>query len=155
MPARTASTSHRHFKTLIALVLSMTGGTFFLFWLANLSPVIPLRARPNQAANWDRISVRTARPGDDRGFFHFRIDEQGHLFQTSAWKAGQASAGSPGVIHILLSSEGNSDRATTVQTTALSRAIADLCRQYGISENRIVVNRSEASGSLSASLVGN
>lgn len=143
MPARIAPHPHRHFKTLIVLVLSMTGATFFLFWLANLSPVTPLRARPMQSLNWDSISVRAERPGDTRGFFHFRIDEDGKLYQTSAWKAGQPSANLPGAIHILLSSDSGSDRPTVAQASSLSRTISELRRRYGIGESQVHVDRGE------------
>ena len=143
MPARIASHSHRHFKTLIVLVFSMTGATFSLFWLANLSPVTPLRARPIQTLNWHSISVHAEKPGDARGFFHFRIDEAGKLYQTSAWKAGQPSANLPGAIHILLSADNGLAKPTTAQTASLSRTISELRRRYSIGESRVHVDRGE------------
>lgn len=130
---------NRHFKTLILLVLSMTGGTFFLLWLGQLSPVTPLRSRT--AADWNQIAVRTDSADTPQGFYHLRIDVNGQVFQSDAWKEGRAQAGRPGIINLVLSTSEPGAAATRVQAQTLQRTLADLTRRFGIAQDRIVVLR--------------
>src|SRR4051812_46428477 len=97
---------HRHFKTLILLVVSMTAGAFLLFWIDHLAPSQrPRTLRGMSAAGgaWGRVAVRTQDSADDPGFFHFRIDEGGQLYQSNFWTAGYQHPDSEGVIHIVVS----------------------------------------------------
>ena len=137
MAAAKSRHQHRHYKTLIALVVSMTGGTFFLLWVGRLSPVTPLRGQVISAPRWSGITVRTESDRNPRGFFHLRIDESGQLFQSSAWKIGQPDPDHPSAIHVLLTSEGAG--VTAAQTQTLSRTIADLRLQHGIASNDVSV----------------
>lgn len=144
MRAQIKSDPNRHYKTLIALVLSMTCVTLFLFWLANVTPVTPLRGKVGAAPTWDRISVRAEKePGAERGFFHFRIDEQGRLFQTSAWKGGVPSPVRRGTIHILLSNDNPLNPPTVEQTQTLSRTIKELRTRFKIGVDQVLVDRGE------------
>ena len=139
MPAKSASHAHRHYKTLVALVLSMTGGTIFLFWLGNITPVTPLRGKAQSNTVWNRITVRTDTTAS--GFFHFRIDENGSLFQTQAWKIGQHSPRNPGSIEILLTSQDLARPIAAAQREALSRTLSDLRRQYQIAADRVTAEQ--------------
>ncbi len=136
MAASKSRHQHRHYKTLIALVLSMTGGTFFLLWVGRLSPVTPLLGQVASAQRWNDIAVRAEDDRNPRGFFHLRIDESGMLYQSSAWKNGQPDPDHPETIHVLLTSSGG---VTPAQTQTLSRTIADLCRRHGIASEHVSV----------------
>lgn len=143
MPAKTVRHQHRHFKTLIVLVLSMTGGTYFLFWVGGLAPVTPLRGSTGLAVDapsaWDRIQVQARPTGDREPFFHFRIDPTGRLLESRAWQAGQGSGRATGTIHILVSCSTTEARLTASQSSALVRLIADLRGRYGIAKDRVVI----------------
>lgn len=141
MAASKSRHQHRHYKTLIALVLSMTGGTFFLLWVGRLTPVTPLRGQVAAAQRWNEITVRAESDHNPRGFFHLRIDEAGQLFQSSAWKIGQPDPDHPEAIHVLLTSAAG---VTPAQTQTLSRTIADLRRQHGIASERVSVVADES-----------
>lgn len=138
MAASKSRHQHRHYKTLIALVVSMTGGTFFLLWVGRLSPVTPLRGQVLTTPRWSEIAVRAESNRNPRGFFHLRIDESGQLFQSSAWKIGQPDPDRPETIHLLLTS-ASGDGVTDAQRQTLSRTIADLRQQHGIPSSRIGV----------------
>lgn len=139
MAAGKSRHQHRHYKTLIALVVSMTGGTFVLLWVGKLSPVTPLRGQVPATPRWSEIAVRADSDHKPRGFFHLRIDEAGQLFQSSAWKIGQPDPDHPETIHLLLTS--SSEGVTTAQKQTLSRTIADLRRQHAIPTNGVSVIR--------------
>lgn len=144
MAAATVRHQHRHYKTLIVLVLAMTGGTFLLFWVGKLAPVIPLRGNTQVAPSWDRILVR-AEPADAvtaSGFYHLRIDGCGWLYQSSAWNAGRQDRNAPGTIQLVLTSDQPGGKITPAQSQALSHVIADLCKQYRIRPERIAVTQS-------------
>jgi hypothetical protein len=133
MHAHSARHRHRHFKTLILLVVSMTAGAFFLFWLGQMTPVTPLRGKPRAEGRWDWISVRTVSPrGDQKAPFHLRIDEAGRLYQTSAWKTRTAAPGQVGTIQVVLNVTGAESGINPVQERALAKLIGDLRKQFGI-----------------------
>lgn len=130
---------HRHYKTLILLVLSMTGGTFLLLWLAQFSPVTPLRGRTAGPADWRQIEVRAEAAANAGGFYHLRIDASGRLYRSDAWKYQQAHPDNPGVIALLLSSTHSTGRPTPQQQQTLSRLLADLGNQYRIDAKQVSV----------------
>ncbi len=140
MPA-TASYSHhnRHFKTLIALVLAMTGGTLLLFWLGHLSPVTPLRSQAAMPSVWTDITVRAQQTVSPRGFFHYRIDEAGRVFQSYAWKVGQHEKGVPGAVQILLTCPDRNVQLSPSQVAALSHILSDLRSQFAIPTENVHV----------------
>jgi len=137
----TVSVQQRHFKTLIALVLAMTGGTFLLFGVAKLTPVMhvaPLRADARPAKTWTQVVVRSAAADSPKGFFHWRIDEVGRLYQTDAWANGQDPSGD-GSIQVLISTSVPGGEVTPKQSRQLTRLLADLQGQFGISKDRVRV----------------
>jgi len=137
----TVSVQQRHFKTLIALVLAMTGGTLLLFGVAKLTPVMhvaPLRADARAAKTWTQVVVRSAAADSPKGFFHWRIDEVGRLYQTDAWANGQDSSGD-GSIQVLISTSAPGGKITPKQSQQLTRLLADLQGQFGISKDRVRV----------------
>jgi hypothetical protein len=138
MQAHSAAHRHRHFKTLMLLVVCMTVGAFFLFWLGQMTPVTPLRAKTLAAADWKQIAVRTAAPdAAPAGFFHLRIDEQGRLFQTNAWKAASHDPQRESEIQIVLTMKDNNTGISPAQERTLSRLIAGLRRDYAIAAEKI------------------
>ncbi|MBN2560968.1 MAG: N-acetylmuramoyl-L-alanine amidase [Phycisphaerae bacterium] len=148
MPSTSARHQHRHYKTLIVLVLSMTSGTFLLFWVGKLSPVTPLtslRGRTSApvapaAKVWNEIAVRTQDADRPRGFFHYRIAETGRLFQSSAWKQATHDPHSAGTIQILITCKSPDVRLTTAQTRTLTRLIGDLRATHGIPKDHVRVS---------------
>lgn len=151
MAAIQARHQHRHFKTLIVLVLAMTGGTFLLFTIAQFSPVTPLRA---SAGPWNQIVVRTEGPQTDRGFFHYRIDDSGRLFQSYAWKAGQHDRSSPGAIHVLLTCTDHKMQVTGAQARTLSVILQQLQQQFAVSSDAISVDAGESLAEVTGSNSG-
>lgn len=146
MASATAKHQHRHYKTLILLVLSMTGGTLLLLWLARFSPVTPLAA----TRSWTDITLRTEPGVNPNGFYHLRIDSEGRLFQSNAWKERTPDPDRPRTIHLLVTSASPSGLATDVQADTLRRTLADLGKLYSIPGDRV---RVEAAGVV-ASLEG-
>jgi hypothetical protein len=138
MAAGKSRHQNRHYKTLIALVVSMTGSTFFLLWVGRLSPVTPLRGQVLTTPRWSEIAVRTETDRNPRGFFHLRIDSAGQLYQSSAWKIGQPDPDRPQTIHVLLTS-ANGDGVTAAQKQTLAQTLADLRLQHGIPASGIAV----------------
>jgi len=139
MPAGTIPHQHRHFKTLIVLVLAMTGGTILLYWIAQIAPITPLRGTAAASGPWTRIAVRAQVAGTPHGFFHYRIDQTGRLFQSYAWLSGQHSRRSPDAIHILLTCPDRDLRISPAQARELSRLISKLRREHGIPQTRVSV----------------
>jgi hypothetical protein len=139
---------HRHYKTLALLVLSMTAGTSFLFWLGNLAPVTPLRGSAKAARPWTRIAVRAEAAAAGRGFFHYRIDENGRLFQSSAWKSGLHDPRRPGAILVLLTTGRHESRPTPLQQAALARLLDDLRDRHAISADQVRYDSSRALASI-------
>jgi hypothetical protein len=135
-----ARNQHRHLKTLIVLVLSMTGGTIFLYWVGRLTPVTPLRAKASPA--WNQIIVRPADPAHEDGFFHLKVDEKGRLVQSPAWLTQQPAEGGEGVIQLLVTSAAADDRITPLQTKTLAQTITSLRRDYRIPADRVHIRRS-------------
>jgi hypothetical protein len=135
------SAQHRQFKTLIILVLAMTGGTFLLFGIARITPVThvtPLRAEATPPRTWTQVVVRSAATESDKGFFHWRIDEDGRLYQTDAWdKKSDPSA--DGTIQVLISTDQARGGITSRQSRQLTRLLSDLQSQYGIAKDRVHV----------------
>lgn len=140
MPQDSARHQHRHFKTLILLVISTTGGTFFLFWADQLAPTQRPQTLQGLAATapspWNGINVRTESRANP-GFFHFRIDPSGRLFQSSAWRTKLQAPGSEGVIHVVLSRPRPDRPPSKSQAEMLARIVDRLQRQYRIPGNRI------------------
>jgi hypothetical protein len=146
MPANSARHQFRHFKTLIVLVVAMTGSTIFLYWLGRLAPVTPLRAK--SPAAWNQIVVRAAGPRTEEGFYHFKIDEQGHVSESSAWGGQRYAQNSDGTIHLLVSCGTSDPKLTPTQSKALARAIAGLRKTYGIPTERIRIAQAAQVASL-------
>ena len=150
MQAASIAHKNRHYKTLILLVISMTVGAFFLFWLSKMTPVIPLRGKVATAPSWNKITVRTASTAQrERGFFHYRIDEDGQLFQTNAWKAGSQHPRQLGAIQVLVTVSDSDAGINVAEEKALTRLVSDLRQKYGISANQVRLEKSAtlASGS--------
>ncbi len=139
MPAVAKRNQHRHYKTLIVLVLAMTIGAFVLFWAARFSPITPLKGTREAATDWTRISVRAETPAADRGFFHYRIDAAGRLFQSYAWKAGQGERNTPGTIHVLLTCPDDRLEVSPEQAGTLSQIISKLRQRHGVPADRVRV----------------
>lgn len=138
MASDTRRHQHRHFKTLILLVITMTVGTFFLFWADKLSPGQNRQIlRALAAPRWTGISVRAVNPGTDAGFCHFRIDEAGRLYQTRAWREEREDPRSAGTIRVVLTRPGVNSAATPAQAGTLRQVIHELRGKYSIAENRI------------------
>lgn len=141
MAADTTRHQNRHYKTLILLVLSMTGGTFLLLWLAQFSPVTPLRGRTAGAGAWTDIAVRAEASPSAAGFYHLRIDGDGRLFRSDAWRYQQGHPDDPAMIQILLSATQSDGRPLPAQQQTLSRVLAQLGRDYNIPSERVVVRQ--------------
>ncbi len=135
----TARNQYRHYRTLIALVLAMSAGTTILFWLARFSPVTPLRSTAAGSRQWTQISVRAETDDASRGFFHYRIDDGGRLYQSYAWKAGQDERSSPRTIHILLTCLHADAKVTERQAKTLSKVISQLRDEFEIPADRVYV----------------
>lgn len=117
----------------------MTGGTFLLLWLAQFSPVTPLRGTTPGPAAWQEILVRAEMTGDPSGFYHLRIDGAGRLFLSDAWRYQQAHPEQPHTIQLLLCETHATGRPTPAQQQTLSRVLAELSSQYGIASNQVLV----------------
>ncbi len=128
---------HRHYKTLIALVFCMTAGTFLLYGVATISPVTPLRSHAPR--DWNRISIRAVEPGAERGFYHYRVDENGRTFKSNAWSYQQVQRGAPTTIHIILTTSRNDLRVTSDQANSLAILISNLRMEYEIAEANVDV----------------
>lgn len=142
MQAQSVSNKNRHFKTLILLVVSMTFGAFFLFWLGQMTPVTPLSARAKSAATFKDIAVRTGMAESrDKSFFHLRIDEEGRLFQTTAWKAKAHDPRRLGTIQIVLTVSEQDEGITTAQEKCLAKLLSDLRNEFAIANSNIRLDR--------------
>ena len=139
MAAASTRHQHRHFKTLIMLVLAMTGGAVSLFYLAQASPVTPLSGRSASPSSWNAIAIRTASSDEDRGFYHFRIDESGRVFQSGAWQRSRSHPDTPGAVHILVTTDRPGQRVSPAQAATLSRTLNDLQSRLAIPDSRVVV----------------
>ena len=139
MPAGAISHQHRHFKTLIVLVLAMTSGTVLLFWVAQIAPITPLRGKTAATAAWTQIAVRAQPAEVSHGFYHYRIDATGRLFQSRAWLEGRHDRSTPGAVHVLLTCPDRSLRVSAAQGETLSRIIAELRGKHTIPEARVSV----------------
>src|SRR5262245_59066651 len=150
MQAPALAHKHRHYKTLILLVLSMTVGAFFLFWLGQMAPVTPLRGKAATTPNWSRIAVRTASVGQpELGFFHYRIDESGQLYQTAAWKHRMQNPTPQGAIEVLLTVTEPQGGISSAQEKALSRLLSTLRRKYSIPADQVRLSASQSLASAS------
>lgn len=143
MPAGAISHQHRHFKTLIVLVLAMTSGTILLFWVARIAPITPLRGKSAAAAAWTRIAVRAEPAELSHGFYHYRIDATGRLFQSHAWLEGRRERTSPETVHILLTCPDRSLRVSPAQAETLSRIISELRTRHAIPPTRVSVEAAQ------------
>jgi len=132
---------HRHYKTLIVLIVAMTGGTLFLYKIGQLAPVTPLRSSTAAVESWRQIGIRIQSPTEVPGFYHWRVDERGNLYRSSAWRQGQQDPLAPGVIQILLTTSAADRRVVEPQTSSLAHLLADLRGRYGIAENQIIASR--------------
>ncbi len=145
MQANSVANKNRHFKTLILLVVSMTFGAFFLFWLGQMTPVTPLTARAKTSATFKDIAVRTTlAEARDKSFFHLRIDEQGRLFQTTAWKAKAHDPRRLGTIEVVLTLPDRDEGITAVQEKSLAKLLADLRKDFAIPTDNIRLDKSQA-----------
>ncbi len=142
MAVRTARHHNRHYKTLIVLVMSMTGGTMFLFWIGQLAPVTPLRSS-TPAAKWTQIAVCSQDARAQDGFHHFKIDEGGRPSVSEAWNQGRRDVRGSGAIHILVTCDSATARLSSVQADKLKRLIEILRAEHSIATERvrIVQNR--------------
>lgn len=145
MPAIAMRYQHRHYKTLIVLVLSMTGGTFFLYWVGKLSPVMHIRPTPLRAESpapqaWNQISVRTQTIGQPVGFYHWRIDPQGRLSSSDAWKSG-IDPQADGSIQVVVATHSSNSGISSGQVKQLGLLLADLREVHHIPKDRIRATR--------------
>lgn len=136
MPATAHRHQHRHFKTLIVLVLAMTGGTFLLFWIAQITPITPLRASVN---NWTHISVRAAEGRSTAGFYHYRIDEVGRLFRNQSWNAETGDDRPGKTIVVVLTCPNGDQRVSSAQAGTLTHLLSELRHRHGIPADRVRV----------------
>ena len=136
--AKPQRNQHRHYKTLIALVFCMTTGTFLLYGVATISPVTPLRSHAPR--NWNRINIRAVPPGEQRGFYHYRINEDGRTFKSNAWTYQQVERGTPTTIQIILTTGRNDLRVTGDQANSLAILIANLRSEHQIAEANVDVD---------------
>ena len=147
MPQDSARHQHRHYKTLIILVISTTSGTFFLFWADQLAPTQrpqTLQSLTASAASpWDGISVRTE-SALEPGFFHFRIDGSGRLYKSNAWQTSRHDPRSEGVIQVVLTRSRVDQQPSRSQAKALARIVGHLQQKYGIPQSRIFAAPSSA-----------
>lgn len=137
---------HRHLKTLILLVVSMTGGTIFLYWVGKLAPVTPLRAKT--AAAWNQIVIRPVSPRADQGFYHLRIDQHGRVEESSAWAAQRHARDNEGAIHIVVACAKPDSRVTTAQSKALTKTISNLRKTYAIPAEKVRLLQSSQTAGL-------
>lgn len=144
MSAPSRRHQHRHYKTLILLVLSMTGGTALLLWLAQYSPVTPLRSRMAGQGEWREICIRAESAATSSGFYHLRVDRTGRLYRSEAWKQQQSHPDQPGAVQILLSATNQDGRPTPAQQQTLSRVLAELFERHSIASDRVVVRAGES-----------
>lgn len=140
---RTKQQQNRHYKTLMVLVCSMTVGTFVLYGMARLSPAIPLQSR--SAARWNRILIRVTASDAPRGFFHFRIDDEGRIFQSRAWDARQSQRNSPGAIKVLLTSDRPDLVPTAEQYRKLELFISRLRKSFDIPGENVAMEQTTTS----------
>jgi hypothetical protein len=143
MSASAVRHQYRHYRTLIVLVLAMTAAAMLLFWLGRFSPVTPLRSTVASTKHWTQISVRAENSQSDRGFFHYRIDEAGKLFQSYAWKAGQYERSTPKTVHILLCCDEPDAKVSDSQTKTLIRLISQVRTDFDIPADRVFVEASK------------
>ncbi len=138
MRARTVRHQHRHFKTLIVLVLSMTGSTLLLFWVGGLAPVTPLRGKTPDPRVWRRLAVRAEQiPPATAGFFHFRISRTGELVPSRNWQMGQEDPRTPGTIQILLACRSPEKLLGPSQAKVLADLISRLRADYDIGPDQV------------------
>ncbi|MBX3395142.1 MAG: N-acetylmuramoyl-L-alanine amidase [Phycisphaerae bacterium] len=140
MSAHAVRHKYRHYRTLAVLVFAMTGGTMLLFWLGQFAPVTPLRSTAASGRQWSQIAVRAESRAAARGFFHYRIDEAGQLYQSYAWKAGQYEQSSPKTVHILLTCPDAQARVTELQARTLGQLISRLRTDHAIAADRVFVD---------------
>lgn len=145
MANRAKQHQHRHFKTLILLVISMTVGTFFLFWVDKVTPAHRRQTLQSLSAgsvgSWRDIAIRQSASQIQAGFFHFRIDESGRLYRrTKIWDAGPRDPRANGTIQIVLT-RGPSGPASSAQQLTLRRLLDDLGRRHNIPVSRIQPDR--------------
>ncbi|MFQ5425439.1 MAG: N-acetylmuramoyl-L-alanine amidase [Phycisphaerae bacterium] len=140
MAADAARHQNRHFKTLILLVIAMTVGTFFLFWVDRLTPLTARTATP-----WREIAIRSAGVSGGWGFYHIRIDEAGDLYETNAWQTGPRDPRANGTIHVVLTRRDPRRTAPHAQAVALARVLEQLRGKYRIPQRQVrVVGQGDA-----------
>lgn len=138
MAAASCKHKNRHFKTLILLVVSMTGGAFLLFWVDQNTPTHrPRTLRGLVPSGWTDVAVRTVPAAGDHGFFHFRIASDGQWYQSSAWTQGRRDPNAASTIHVVLTKPGDNGRVNEVQQTALRQLVDQLRRQYHIAPDHV------------------
>ncbi len=139
MAAATCKHKHRHFKTLILLVVSMTGGAFLLFWVDQNTPTHRPRTLRGlvPTTGWTDVAVRTVSAAENHGFFHFRIASDGQWYQSNAWAQGRRDEKSTSTIHVVLTKPGDTGRVSTAQQSALRQLVDQLRRQYQIAPDHI------------------
>lgn len=124
----------------------MTGGTFFLFWIGKLAPATPLRAKV--ASGWDQISIRAQEPRSEPGFYHFRIDPSGTLYESTAWSNQWHARGNEGTIQVVISCRLPGLRLTADQSNALSQIVSNIRQRYDIPADRVRVETPQQLASL-------
>lgn len=139
MAAAPCKHKHRHFKTLILLVVSMTGGAFLLFWVDKNTPTHRPRTLRGMVANhaWTDVAVRAVGAGEDHGFFHFRIAPDGQWYQSNAWTERRRDPKAESTIHVVLSRPVGSSRVSDAQQSALRQLVEQLRREYKISLDHV------------------
>ena len=139
MAAAPCKHKHRHLKTLILLVVSMTGGAFLLFWVDQNTPTHRPRTLRGlvPSSGWTDVAVRTVPAAGEHGFFHFRIASDGQWYQSSAWTQGQRDPKAQSTIHVVLTKPAGASRVSDAQQSALRKLVEQLRRQYQIAPDHI------------------
>jgi len=139
MAAAPCKHKHRHFKTLILLVVSMTSGAFLLFWVDQHTPTHRPRTLRGMVPNsgWTDVAVRTVSAADAHGFFHFRIAADGQWYQSSAWTQGRRDPKAESTIHVVLTKAAGASRVSDAQQSALRLLVEQLRRQYQIAPDHV------------------
>jgi hypothetical protein len=113
-----------------------------LFWIDYLAPTHRPRSLLGMTAvsgAWNSVAVRTQDARDEAGFFHFRIDEAGQLYQSNHWKSGFQHPASEGVIHVVVSVSDPAAPINASQNSVLAQVITQLCRDHRIPQERVQV----------------
>lgn len=145
MARRATQKPTRQVKTLAALVVSMTLGTFLLNWVHDLTPSAATTLRSVQTHRaWHRITLTPLTPADlgadgsIRCFYHFYVDGSGRLRESHAWRSGRQDPEARGAIRIVVSVNANGSELSPRQWRRLTELLSELQDRYSIDRAHIV-----------------